>query len=59
MVSLDAIAWVIVGGESGYGARPMKPEWAIDIRNQCVKAKVAFFFKAMGRALAKDRRQAA
>ncbi|MGQ0444805.1 MAG: DUF5131 family protein [Beijerinckiaceae bacterium] len=47
-VSLDGIAWVIVGGESGYGARPMKPEWAIDIRNQCIKANVAFFFKQWG-----------
>jgi protein gp37 len=47
-VSLTGIDWVIVGGESGYGARPMKPEWAIDIRNQCVKAKVAFFFKQWG-----------
>ena len=47
-VSLTGIDWVIVGGESGYGARPMKPEWAIDIRNQCIKAKVAFFFKQWG-----------
>lgn len=47
-VSLTGIAWVIVGGESGYGARPMKPEWAIDIRNQCVAARVAFFFKQWG-----------
>jgi protein gp37 len=47
-LSLGGIAWVIVGGESGYGARPMKAEWAIDIRNQCVKAKVAFFFKQWG-----------
>lgn len=47
-IPLSGIAWVIVGGESGYGARPMKPEWAINIRNQCVKAKVAFFFKQWG-----------
>ena len=45
---LDNIHWVIVGGESGPGARPMKPEWAIDIRNQCVKARVPFFFKQWG-----------
>jgi protein gp37 len=50
-VSLTGIAWVIVGGESGYGARPMKPEWVIDIRNQCVKAKVAFSPKTGGRLL--------
>lgn len=46
--SLDNIHWVIVGGESGPGARPMKPEWAIDIRNQCVTAHVPFFFKQWG-----------
>jgi protein gp37 len=45
---LDNIHWVIVGGESGPRARPMKPEWVIDIRNQCLAAKVAFFFKQWG-----------
>lgn len=45
---LDGIHWVIVGGESGPGARPMKNEWAIDIRDQCVKADVPFFFKQWG-----------
>jgi protein gp37 len=45
---LDGIHWVIVGGESGPRARPMKPEWVIDIRNQCVAARVAFFFKQWG-----------
>jgi len=45
---LDNIHWVIVGGESGPRARPMKPEWAIDIRNQCVTARVPFFFKQWG-----------
>jgi protein gp37 len=45
---LDNIHWVIVGGESGPGARPMKPEWAIDIRNQCIAARVPFFFKQWG-----------
>jgi protein gp37 len=47
-IDLDGISWVIVGGESGPRSRPMEPEWAIDIRNQCVKAKVAFFFKQWG-----------
>jgi protein gp37 len=47
-LNLDGIGWVIVGGESGPGARPMHPEWALDIRNQCVKAHVAFFFKQWG-----------
>src|ERR1700716_1325481 len=45
---LDNIHWVIVGGESGPRARPMKPEWAIDIRNQCIAARVPFFFKQWG-----------
>jgi protein gp37 len=45
---LDNIHWVIVGGESGPRARPMKPEWAIDIRNQCLTARVPFFFKQWG-----------
>jgi protein gp37 len=47
-LNLAGIDWVIVGGESGPGARPMRTQWAIDIRNQCVKAKVAFFFKQWG-----------
>lgn len=45
---LDGIHWVIVGGESGPHARPMKPEWAIDVRNQCVAARIPFFFKQWG-----------
>jgi protein gp37 len=55
---LDGIDWVIVGGESGPRARPMKLEWVIDIRNQCVAARVAFFFKQWG-GRTKNRRQAA
>ena len=47
-LNLDGISWVIVGGESGPGARPMNPTWAIDIRNQCIKAKTSFFFKQWG-----------
>jgi protein gp37 len=45
---LDGIDWVIVGGESGPGARPMKPEWVTSIRDQCVGANVPFFFKQWG-----------
>jgi len=45
---LDGIDWVIVGGESGPNARPMKQEWAISIRDQCLHAKIAFFFKQWG-----------
>ena len=45
---LTGIDWVIVGGESGPGARPMKKEWATDIRDQCLAQDVAFFFKQWG-----------
>jgi protein gp37 len=47
-LKLNKIHWVIVGGESGPGARPMKPEWVTDIRDQCLKASVPFFFKQWG-----------
>jgi protein gp37 len=47
-LSLNNIDWVIVGGESGPGARPLRAEWAIDIRDQCVGARVPFFFKQWG-----------
>jgi protein gp37 len=47
-LKLGGIDWVIVGGESGAGARPMKPEWVIRIREQCQAAKVPFFFKQWG-----------
>lgn len=45
---LDGISWVIVGGESGPGARPMKRAWVESIRRQCSRADVAFFFKQWG-----------
>lgn len=45
---LDGIDWVIVGGESGPGARAMKPDWVTSIRDQCVGAGVPFFFKQWG-----------
>ena len=44
-IDIQGISWIIVGGESGPGARPMKPEWALDIRNLCERANVPFFFK--------------
>lgn len=47
-LNLDDIDWVIVGGESGPGSRPMKEEWVTDIRNQCLDANVPFFFKQWG-----------
>lgn len=45
---LDGISWVIVGGESGPGARKMDPEWVLSIRDQCLEKKVPFFFKQWG-----------
>jgi protein gp37 len=45
---LDGIHWVIVGGESGPRARPVKPEWVSKIREQCEKQQVPFFFKQWG-----------
>lgn len=47
-LNLTGIDWVIVGGESGPGARPMNPAWALDIRDQCLAAQVPFFFKQWG-----------
>lgn len=47
-LNLDGIDWVIVGGESGAGARPMKAAWATSIREQCSAAGVHFFFKQWG-----------
>lgn len=48
VVPLTPIDWVIVGGESGPGARPMHPEWARSLRDQCRDAGVPFFFKQEG-----------
>jgi protein gp37 len=47
-VDLDGIAWAIVGGESGPSARPMNPDWARELRDQCLAQGVAFFFKQWG-----------
>lgn len=47
-VDFDGIHWVIVGGESGHGARPMKKEWVMNIRDQCLQSGVPFFFKQWG-----------
>jgi protein gp37 len=47
-LNLENIDWVIVGGESGHSARPMKEEWAIDLRDQCCRRGVPFFFKQWG-----------
>lgn len=47
-IDLSGIHWVIVGGESGPKARPMKSEWVESIKQQCEKLRVAFFFKQWG-----------
>lgn len=47
-VDLTGIAWVIVGGESGAGARPMDPAWVQGLRDQCTRARIPFFFKQWG-----------
>jgi protein gp37 len=47
-INLDGISWVIVGGESGPGARPMQKPWVVSIRDQCREAGVPFFFKQWG-----------
>ena len=47
-IALDGIDWVIVGGESGPGARPMEADWVRDIRDQCEINDVPFFFKQWG-----------
>jgi protein gp37 len=47
-VMRSRIDWIVVGGETGPGARPMQPEWALDVWRQCRKAGVAFYFKQLG-----------
>jgi len=48
VLDLSGIDWVIVGGESGFGARPMKREWAVSIKKQCKESRIPFFFKQWG-----------
>lgn len=47
-IRLSGIHWVIVGGESGSNARPMKEEWVVKLRDQCTRSDVDFFFKQWG-----------
>ena len=47
-MDLTGIDWAIVGGESGYGFRPVKEEWVLEIRRQCEEFNVPFFFKQWG-----------
>lgn len=53
---LNALHWVVAGGESGAGARPMAPEWARSLRDQCTDADVPFLFKQWGQHDAFGRR---
>ncbi len=50
---IEGIDWVIVGGESGPGARPMQEEWVTEIRDECLKSDVPFFFKQWGGVIKK------
>jgi protein gp37 len=47
-LDLQGIHWVIVGGESGPGSRPMEESWVLDLHRQCLRASVPFFFKQWG-----------
>jgi hypothetical protein len=47
-LDLDSIHWAIVGGESGPKSRPMNVEWVTEVRDQCLSARVPFFFKQWG-----------
>ena len=47
-MNLDDIHWVIIGGESGTGYRPVKKEWILDIISQCQRQDVPVFFKQWG-----------
>lgn len=47
-VDLTGIHWIILGGESGPGARPLEKSWVVEIRDQCEAAGIPFFFKQWG-----------
>lgn len=48
---MNGVDWVVVGGESGRNARPMHPDWALSLRDQCQAAGVPYFFKQWGEYL--------
>lgn len=54
-LNLEKIDWVIVGGESGPGARLMREEWVVSIKDQCLAANIPFFFKQWGGVRRKDK----
>ena len=47
-IDIGGVSWVIVGGESGPGARPLNPEWVLEVRNLCERKEIPFFFKQWG-----------
>ena len=47
-IDIGGVSWVIVGGESGPGARPLNPEWVLEVRNLCERKGIPFFFKQWG-----------
>ena len=47
-LNLEGIHWLIAGGESGPGHRPIRPQWLRDLRDRCVEQRVAYFFKQWG-----------
>ncbi len=49
--ALSQLSWIVLGGETGPGARPMHPEWVRSVRDQCQAAGVPFFFKSWGEFL--------
>lgn len=53
-MTLPGIDWIICGGETGPGARPMKPEWVYALRDNCIEGKIPFFFKSWGGRLKGD-----
>jgi protein gp37 len=57
-LDLTGIDWVVVGGETGKHARPVDPEWVRDIRDRCVEANVALFFKQWGGETKKKKKTA-
>jgi protein gp37 len=53
-LNLDGIGWLIAGGESGRNPRPMHPDWARQLRDQCAAHGIPYFFKQAGNALARE-----
>jgi len=54
VITHNPINWIICGGESGHGSRPMKPDWVRSLRDQCIEANIPFFFKQWGTYACED-----